>query len=82
MIDLLKLQNGSDIRGVAADGIADEPITLTPDAVNLIGQAFVKWLSDRSGKPANELKIGVGHDSRITADLMKNAFFSKKLFLI
>ena len=76
MIDLLKLQNGSDIRGVAADGIADEPITLTPDAVNLIGQAFVKWLSDRSGKPANELKIGVGHDSRITADLMKNAFFA------
>lgn len=79
MIDLLKLQNGSDIRGVAADGIADEPITLTPDAVNLIGQAFVKWLANRSGKTASELKIGVGHDSRITADLMKNAFFAGAL---
>lgn len=76
MIDLLKLQNGSDIRGVAAEGIADEPVTLTPDAVNLIGQAFVKWLSAKSGKPATELKIGVGHDSRITADLMKNAFIT------
>ena len=76
MIDLLKLQNGSDIRGVAAEGIADEPVTLTEDAVNLIGQAFVKWLSDKSGKPATELKIGVGHDSRITADLMKDAFIA------
>ncbi|MBR5508744.1 MAG: phosphomannomutase/phosphoglucomutase [Lachnospiraceae bacterium] len=76
MVDLLKLQNGSDVRGVAAEGIADEPVTLTPDAVNLIGQAFVGWLSKRSGKPACELKIGVGHDSRITADLMKNAFIS------
>lgn len=76
MIDLLKLQNGSDIRGVAAEGIADEPVTLTEDAVNLIGQAFVKWLSDKAGKPANELKIGVGHDSRITADLMKDAFIA------
>ncbi len=76
MIDLLKLQNGSDIRGVAAEGIAGEPVTLTPDAVNLIGQAFVKWLSDKSEKPASELKIGVGHDSRITKDLMKDAFIT------
>ena len=79
MVDLLKLQNGSDIRGVAAEGVADEPVNLTQDAVNLIGQAFVKWLSDKSGKPASELKIGVGHDSRITADLMKNATEEKGL---
>ena len=76
MIDLLKLQNGSDIRGVAAEGVADEPVTLTSEAVNLIGQAFVQWLSKKSGKPAHELKIGVGHDSRITADLMKDAFIA------
>ena len=45
MIDLLKLQNGSDIRGVAAEGIEGESVNLTPDAVNLIGQAFAMWLS-------------------------------------
>ena len=65
MIDLLKLQNGSDIRGVAAEGVADEPVNLTEDAVNLIGQAFVKWLSDKTKKPATELKIGVGHDYKV-----------------
>ena len=74
MIDLLKLQNGSDIRGVAAEGIEGESVNLTPDAVNLIGQAFAMWLSKSAEKPAADLKIGVGHDSRITADLMKDAF--------
>ncbi|MBQ8184268.1 MAG: phosphomannomutase/phosphoglucomutase [Lachnospiraceae bacterium] len=76
MANLLKLQNGSDVRGVAAEGIEGESVNLTPDAVNLIGQAFVAWLSKRSGKPAEDLKIGVGHDSRITADKMKHAFIS------
>lgn len=76
MIDLLKLQNGSDIRGVAAEGILEEPVTLTPDAANLIGQAFVQWLSSKAGKPCDSLKIGVGHDSRITADAMKTAFIA------
>ena len=36
----------------------------------------MKWLSEKSGKPVSELKIGVGHDSRITKDLMKDAFIT------
>lgn len=76
MVDLLKLQNGSDVRGVAAEGVEGEPVNLTSEAVNLIGQAFARWLSDRSGKPVRDLKIGVGHDSRITAEQMKTAFVS------
>ena len=76
MVDLLKLQNGSDVRGVAAEGVEGEPVTLTPQAVNLIGQAFARWLSGRSGKEVGDLKIGVGHDSRITAEQMKTAFIS------
>ena len=57
MVDLLKLQNGSDVRGVAAEGVEGEPVTLTPQAVNLIGQAFARWLSGRSGKEVGDLKI-------------------------
>ena len=30
---LLRLQNGSDVRGVAVAGVADEPVNLTPEAV-------------------------------------------------
>jgi len=76
MANLLKLQNGSDVRGVAIEGIEGESVNLTPEAVNLIGQAFAAWLADRTGKDVSALKIGVGHDSRVTADKMKHAFIS------
>lgn len=76
MIDLLKLQNGSDVRGVAVAGVEGEEVNLTEEAVNLIGQSFVHWLSGRTKKNASDLKIGVGHDSRITAESMTNALCS------
>ena len=39
MDPILKLQNGSDVRGVAVEGVADEPVTLTPEYANRIVQA-------------------------------------------
>ena len=71
MDNLLKLQNGSDIRGIAVEGVEGEQVNLTGDIANRIGQGFVAWLSKKTGKDASELRIGVGHDSRITADVMK-----------
>lgn len=68
MTDIRKLQNGSDIRGIACEGIAGENVNLTEDAGNLIGGGFVRWLADKKGKKPDELRIGIGHDSRITAD--------------
>ncbi len=69
--DIMKLQNGSDVRGVAVEGVADEPVTLTPEAVNRIAGGFVKFLSKKLGKAAAELRIAVGHDSRISAGSLK-----------
>lgn len=69
---LMKLQNGSDVRGVAVEGVEGQPVTLTGEAVNLIAAAFVRWLAEKSGKKAAELKIGVGHDSRISAAALKH----------
>ena len=40
MQNLMKLQNGSDIRGIACEGVAGEEVNLTPEAGNLIGQAL------------------------------------------
>ena len=68
MYDFKKLQNGSDVRGVAAEGIEGQPVNLTPERASAIAQAFANWLAKRLGKEAKELRIGVGHDSRITAD--------------
>ena len=71
----LKLQNGSDIRGVASESIEEQPVTLTDPIVRSIGCAFAQWLAKRVDKPAQQLKISVGHDSRISANQVKTAIF-------
>ena len=71
--DLFKLQNGSDVRGIALDGVEGEHINLTPDAANIIAAAFTVFLSRKLEKPANELRIAIGHDSRLSAESLKNA---------
>ena len=45
--ELLKLQNGSDVRGIACEGIENEHVTLTSEAAYLIGRAFAIWLRYR-----------------------------------
>lgn len=66
MADYSRLQNGSDVRGVALPGVAGEPVTITPEIAGRIARAFVRWLSRRAGKAAEELTIGVGRDSRLS----------------
>jgi len=71
----LKLQNGSDVRGVAIAGIEGQPVTLHDPIVRSIGFAFAVWLSEQLGKPVDQLKISVGHDSRISAHQIKTSIF-------
>ena len=71
--ELLKLQNGSDVRGIALEGIAGENVNLHPDEANVIAAAYVKWLSQKLDKPAAELVITIGHDSRLSATSLKEA---------
>ena len=42
---MLKLQNGSDVRGVAVEGVEGQQVNLTGEAANLIAQAFALWLA-------------------------------------
>ncbi|MFA5814747.1 MAG: phosphomannomutase/phosphoglucomutase [Bacteroidales bacterium] len=66
------LQNGSDIRGVASDGVTGEPVNLSTEVVESIAMAFVSWLSQRKACNRKDLSIAVGRDSRISGpDLMK-----------
>ena len=70
-MDLLKLQNGSDIRGVAVDGVTGERVTLTEDIVYQFARGFATYLQDKYDR--QDLKVAVGHDSRISADALKQA---------
>ncbi len=63
--DYLKLRNGTDVRGVACEGVEGERVTLTTEAVANIAKAFCVWLISHTGKTT--LKIAVGYDSRITS---------------
>jgi len=70
----LSLQNGSDIRGVATEGMDGETVNLTTKTVEIIALAFIAWLSRHTGKPAYQLSIAVGRDSRISGETLTAAF--------
>ncbi len=67
------LQNGSDIRGVALEGVEGEYINLTSEVVEKIGVAFQKWLEKQFHEEKAKLKIGVGMDSRLSGPKLKTA---------
>lgn len=67
-----RLKSGSDIRGVAFSELG-RPATLTEDIGSAVGVAFARWLAARSGKPATELVIAAGRDSRVTGELLQTA---------
>lgn len=71
--DWKKLQNGSDIRGVALEGVADEPVNLTPEVAKILGQAFATWLGEKLGKKTSELIISLGRDSRLSGQSLLSA---------
>ncbi len=67
------LQNGSDIRGVALEGVEGESVNLTSEIVEKIGVAFTKWLGKQFPSNKVDLKIGVGMDSRLSGPKLKTA---------
>lgn len=72
--DFLKLQNGSDIRGVAVAGVEGEPVTLTEPVSEAIASAFAAWLADKKKNDASRpMRVSIGHDSRISAPKLQDA---------
>ncbi len=73
---LLRLQNGSDVRGVALATQDGPDVNFTAEAAELIARSFALWLSKRTCKTPEELRIGVGHDPRLTAEILKAGIIS------
>lgn len=70
--DWKKLQNGSDIRGVALQGVKGEEVNFGPDEVKKLGGAFVVWLQTHfAGK--NNLRISIGRDPRLSGPSLSQA---------
>ncbi len=61
-----KLQNGSDIRGVAITGVPGELPNLTYDEAADIAGGFLVWLCEKTGKAPEDVKIAIGRDPRVS----------------
>lgn len=73
---MISLKSGTDIRGIASEGVEGERINLTDDVIRKITAAFIKWLSKYTSKPERSLTVSIGHDSRISAERIKTAAVS------
>ncbi|MDO4288155.1 MAG: phosphomannomutase/phosphoglucomutase [Eubacterium sp.] len=69
--NITSLQNGSDIRGIAMEGVKGEHVTLTQDMTMKIAYAFSAWLKAKLG--TDRLAVAVGRDSRLTGQHLAQA---------
>ena len=72
-IDYKKFKSGTDIRGIASEGVEGEHVNLTDEAVSAMAAGFALWAAEKAGKPASALTIAVGRDCRISGERIANA---------
>ncbi len=71
-MDYKKLQNGSDIRGVALEGIEGQTVNLTEPVCKDIARGFALWLGERTGK--KNMRVALGRDSRLSGPTLAGWF--------
>ncbi len=67
------LQNGSDIRGIALDGVVGEKVNITNEVAYDIAKAFAKWLKKKAC--TESVTVAVGRDSRLTGEPLARSIF-------
>ena len=58
------LKSGTDIRGVALEGVEGQSVDLTDEVIEKIAGAFALWLQNKTGKKAP--LVAIGRDSRLS----------------
>ncbi|GAY58960.1 hypothetical protein CUMW_190870 [Citrus unshiu] len=75
-----RLQNGSDVRGVALEGEKGRTVDLTPSAVEAIAESFGEWvirsLENERGRPVEDVKVSLGKDPRVSGPSLSVAVFA------
>lgn len=56
---------------MAVAGVEGEQVNLTEPVSEAIAAAFAAWLKEKKNDPSRRLKISVGHDSRISAQILQ-----------
>lgn len=71
-MDYKKLQNGSDVRGVALPGIEGQSVNLTETACRDLARGFSVWLKKKLNK--TDIKVAIGRDSRLSGKTLLGYF--------
>ena len=70
-------KSGTDIRGIASEGVEGEPVNLTDGIVSSMADGFILWAEQKLGKPASELTVSVGRDCRISGERIADAVIAR-----
>lgn len=80
MDKIRRLQNGSDVRGVALKGEKGRTVDLTPPAVEAIAESFGEWvihgLEKERGQAVENVRVSLGKDPRISGASLSVAVFA------
>ncbi|XP_052204292.1 uncharacterized protein LOC127809498 [Diospyros lotus] len=78
MDKIRRLQNGSDVRGVALEGEKGRAVDLTPPAVEAIAESFAEWLIGGMEKEprGGGVRVSLGKDPRISGRVLSVAVFA------
>ncbi|XP_073134551.1 uncharacterized protein [Henckelia pumila] len=74
-----RLQNGSDVRGVAVEGEKGRTVDLTPPAMEAIGESFGEWVTADLGRTnggGEAVSVSVGRDPRISGAALSVGLFA------
>ena len=61
-----QFKSGTDIRGVASEGVEGQEVNLTNEVVRNMAGGFAMFLANKLQKKNTEMKVAVGRDSRIS----------------
>lgn len=62
---------------MAVSGVEGEPVSLTDSVTEAIAAAFSAWLLDKKkADTSRRLRVSIGHDSRISAQLLQVLYMS------
>ncbi|KAL0701410.1 hypothetical protein Bca4012_057532 [Brassica carinata] len=76
MDQIRRLQNGSDVRGVALEGEKGRTVTLTPAAVEAIAESFGEWVAATESNGNGVIKVSLGKDPRVSGGKLSTAVFA------
>lgn len=68
-----QFKSGTDIRGVASEGVPGQEVNLTDEVIEKMAAGFALWLAEAVKKDPAKLRVAVGHDSRISAGRIQAA---------